>query len=224
MDVTTLLVIVAVLAVGAWLVQESCRRRVERIHLQVATDAGLTYSPRDTNGFTQLPFAFFQREGRHRTAHVMGNPRDPHLAQVFEHTHTAKDNKTRLHATCALINLGGRWPHLQLGPEGPLAGLARLLGVRDIELESEEFNRRFRITCDDRRFASALIDPRLMDWLLTEGTSDLRIELLGEWALCTVDRLKAAAMPGFLAFAHRFREHIPPVVFELYPGPARGRS
>ena len=224
MDVTTLLVIVALIGLGVWLVQDWYRRRVERIHRQVATDVGLSYSPRDTHGLVTLPFAFFQREGRHRAAHVMSNPLDPHLAQVFEHTLTAKDNRSRLYATCVLINAGGWWPHLQLGPEGPLAGLARLLGVRDIEVESEEFNRRFRITCDDRRFASALIDPRIMDWLLAEGTSDLRIELMGDWALCTVDRLKATAMPGLLAFAHRFREHIPPVVYELYPGSAKGRS
>ncbi|GAB3948089.1 hypothetical protein GCM10029976_078540 [Kribbella albertanoniae] len=41
-----------------------------------------------------------------------------------------------------------------------------LPGVNDIELESQAFNERFRVQADDQRFASALLQPRLMAWLL----------------------------------------------------------
>ncbi|TWD78993.1 hypothetical protein FB561_0041 [Kribbella amoyensis] len=42
----------------------------------------------------------------------------------------------------------------------------RFFGGRDLELESKAFNDAFRITCLDDRFASAVLHPRMMEWLL----------------------------------------------------------
>lgn len=59
----------------------------------------------------------------------------------------------------------------------------RASGLRDIEFESEEFNRAFTVKCDDRRFANALIDGRMMAWLL-EDRSRWGFEMATGWAFC----------------------------------------
>jgi hypothetical protein len=218
MDATTLLVLGALVGLLTAVGRVWWNRYDEGRHRAVATELGLAYSAHDTHRFASLPFAFFQREGRHRTAHVMGNPRDPHQANVFEHAFTPRNGNGNVRSTCALIHVGGWWPHLQIGPEVPGAGLARAFGVRDIELESEAFNERFHVLCDDRRFATAFFDPLMMGWLLEDAPGRLRCEVRGDWALVALPRVHATEMPAVLAFAHRLREHIPVVLWDLYPG------
>jgi hypothetical protein len=46
------------------------------------------------------------------------------------------------------------------------SGFKRVFGGRDLELESKAFNDAFRISCGDDRFASAVLHPRMMEWML----------------------------------------------------------
>jgi hypothetical protein len=47
----------------------------------------------------------------------------------------------------------------------PIEDVAGILG-EEIRLELEEFDRRFRVDCGDRRFAFAFLDQRMMEALL----------------------------------------------------------
>jgi hypothetical protein len=42
----------------------------------------------------------------------------------------------------------------------------------DLQLESPEFNRLFRVDCADDRYASAVLHPRMMEWMLAAVRSD----------------------------------------------------
>jgi len=57
-------------------------------------------------------------------------------------------------------------PGLGITPENGVSRLFGRLFNTDIRLESEEFNRAFTVTSDDRRFASAALHPRTMEALL----------------------------------------------------------
>jgi hypothetical protein len=48
------------------------------------------------------------------------------------------------------------------------------LGFQDMEFESEDFNRAFRVKGGDREFAYQFVDARMMKWLLSTG-GQLRI-------------------------------------------------
>jgi hypothetical protein len=64
----------------------------------------------------------------------------------------------------------------------------------------------------------ALIDPRMMEHLLvTRG----RVEygLKGRWVLLSCDRVKPSLMPALMKLADGFVEHIPSVVWDLFPTP-----
>ena len=65
-------------------------------------------------------------------------------------------------------------PELHVGPEGVFSRLGQVLGMQDIELESEDFNRRFRVRCPDPKFATDVLSPRTMEMLLASGKVKFR--------------------------------------------------
>ena len=81
------------------------------------------------------------------------------------------------------LDLGATVPTLQVTPEGMFSRMVGRLTNRDIELESEDFNRAFTVTCPDRKFASDVLHPRMMEYLLQHRDSDFRFE--GSWLLST---------------------------------------
>jgi hypothetical protein len=55
--------------------------------------------------------------------------------------------------TCAVVPLGASAPRLRISPRDLDDDLRDVLGLREIELELEEFNRRFAVRTEDERFA-----------------------------------------------------------------------
>ena len=47
-----------------------------------------------------------------------------------------------------------------MDPEGCWTGSSGGLAGNDIELESDDFNRAFSVSCPDRKFASDVLHPR----------------------------------------------------------------
>lgn len=82
------------------------------------------------------------------------------------------------------VELPVRLPELAVGRErvvsgaaaGPVVGDGTVEpGMARIEVESEAFNRRFRVVGADERYASAMLHPRMMEWLLDRPPLDVRI-------------------------------------------------
>jgi hypothetical protein len=85
-----------------------------------------------------------------------------------------------------------------------------------IALELEEFNRRFRIECEDRRFAVAFLDQRMMEAMLgLPARTSLSLNL--DTLLLTCPLLPAEEVLGLLEVARRLRARVPHVVPSLYP-------
>jgi hypothetical protein len=61
------------------------------------------------------------------------------------------------------LNLPVALPPITLSKE---SRTKRFFGGRDLELESQAFNDAFRIHCADDRYASAVLHPRMMEWML----------------------------------------------------------
>ena len=64
------------------------------------------------------------------------------------------------------MNMGVAMVPLRVDPEGFLDRFVGRLGGGDIDLESEEFNKAFSVSCPDRKFASDVLHPRMMQYLL----------------------------------------------------------
>lgn len=117
---------------------------------------------------------------------------------------------------CVITQVDARCPQLQISEENLFTRLADALTFRDIEFESEEFNRRFNVKGPDERFATAFCDARLMDWLMEHGDG-YAFEVVGDRLLCWCKRVAPAEMVHLLGTAKAFREQIPVVVSSLYP-------
>lgn len=68
-------------------------------------------------------------------------------------------------------------PRLQVTPESLFSRVGHVFGMADIDLESEDFNRAFRVTCSDPKFASDALTPRTMELLLSRSHFSWRIEV-----------------------------------------------
>jgi hypothetical protein len=77
---------------------------------------------------------------------------------------------------------------LEVRPEGFGDTLKAMVGLDDIDFESEEFSRRFYVTSGDRKFAYDVIHPKMMEFLLARPCG--RLELGGCWAVLCDDEDK----------------------------------
>lgn len=83
------------------------------------------------------------------------------------------------------LDMGAAFPALRVVPEGMVGRFFGRLTNRDIELESEDFNRAFTVTCPDRKFASDILHPRMMELLLQHPEAAFRLD--GRWILDVED-------------------------------------
>jgi hypothetical protein len=214
----------AVIIGGATLMQTYRRNQRQRLLPAVARGAGLDFSHEDRFNCAALPLPLFRKGKGREVENVMWRPDAAGApVRVFDYGYYTehRDNYGQVRRqwyrfSCALIQHNGSWPPLRIQHEGLLDKVGRAVGVTDIDFESEEFNRAFFVSCDDRRFASALIDPQMMELLLTTG-GVVSLETTGRFLLLAADQVEAVVMPRMLALAEDVLAHVPPVVWELYP-------
>jgi hypothetical protein len=120
--------------------------------------------------------------------------------------------------SCVMAPVDAACSPLTLAAENILTRLGDHMGFRDIELESEEFNRAFTVKSPDRKFAVDFCDARMMEWLLAHG-EDYGFEVAGGGLLASCRRRAPTELIPLLGTMRGFREQIPRVVFSLYPKP-----
>lgn len=178
----------AVVAIG--FAVRSYLRNQERIAAlaSLAASKGWTFSPVDPYGLPQRwgGAAPFDR-GYDRAAEnvvmgdVDGRPMVAFDYSYKEDTQNRSDgnSSTTTHQfSVVAVGLPCALPEVEVTPEGVLAKIGQALGMRDIELESDDFNRRFRVRCGDPKLAVDLLPPRTME-LLLRYPDRLRLRIAG---------------------------------------------
>ena len=183
-----------------------------------AASVGMEFALGDPYKTIAMPFALFDEGDRRGITWTMSKPG----LVVCELWYVEKqgENQRTYRFTCAIKNLSTRWPHLLIRRESLLGGVRDALGFRDLQFESDEFNKRFYVKCDDPRFASAFVDARMMAWLL-DSTGKARFETTGQWLMCATPRVPSAEISGVIEYLEAFRNQIPAVVADLYPNQPR---
>ena len=148
-----------------------------------ATNSGFSYTVEDDSWCDRwhaTPFG----DGDHRKAKnvVTGTHKDrPFAAFDYSYqTHSSNgkggQTTTTHHYVVTSFQLPTFLPQLQVTPENLLTRFGNALGLDDIELESEEFNRKFRVHARDRKFACDVLSPRTMQMLLSRPALSWRID------------------------------------------------
>ncbi|MGH3757582.1 hypothetical protein [Actinophytocola sp.] len=115
------------------------------------------------------------------------------------------------------VALPARLPRLEVWPENTLRQIAPSMAVReDIDIESDDFNRRFQVAAHDRKYAVDVLNPRAVEALLAVADFEWRIDgsdLVGIWDATTADpdavhtRLHALTTVAELIPAHVVADH-----------------
>ncbi len=219
--IPVVLLVAGVLAYFAW--QQDVKRR--HAIAALAVGKGLTYSRHDHVGINaHHPFKLWVKGDERKWENVVSGTIDGRDVLLFDYQYTevsrdAEGNRstTTYKFFCAVAPLDATFvPGLQLAPETLLSKLRDRTGFRDLQLESEEFNRRFEISCRNQQFAYAFLDARMQNWLLSLPT-DLQFEVLGQHVLVAGKRIPPEAWMTRHHLAQDFASRMPDVVRSLFP-------
>ena len=177
---------------------------------------GLSFSRRDPFRVLDADFHPFLRFGKlpgtQRVENVVSGVRDDREVRAFDYRRPAEDE---ISYSCAMVRIPDGWPSLLVRRHGPLDVARNAAGLQRIEFELDEFNRRFEARSDDRRLASAVIDQRMIGWLL-ESDPALGFQLQEGWLLAWMPQLPPDELERTLTTVEGFHERIPRAVWSLY--------
>jgi len=127
---------------------------------------------------------------------------------------------TTVNRSVVMVRVPAVLPALSVSYEGFGDKVQKLFGGQDIELESEDFNRLFRVMSPVESFAYAVLHPRMMEWLMgpARGLVPFRVE--GSDVMCWREgKPDYSILDGQLAAMSDFADQIPHSVIEQYAAP-----
>jgi hypothetical protein len=172
-------------------------------------------------GFTR-ELELFRRGERYRAENVLTGVWRNTVVEVFDCVYDI-ERSGRRSRSCRRAVVALEWPEayprLMIGPDTRLGELLHPIGGSDIRFESDEFNRNFRVQCDDRKLAYDVVHARTMDLLLRARQSmpDLQVQLAhGRGFFFRERALQAELVRPLLDIAVDFLENIPDFVRKNY--------
>lgn len=174
---------IAIILIAADQQARSARRRALA---EFASRQGWTFDPEDEANFAELHerFALFQKGSNQTIAHTLTGATETRFGRLavqagdYRYTTVSGKHRHTHRLSYVLATLPFSLPpdtHLLIRGEHVGDTLTALLGFDDIDFESEEFSRQFFVKSGDRKFAYAVIHPRMMDYLLRSPCGPLEI-------------------------------------------------
>ena len=169
-----LVALVILAAVRTW--KGNKRRR--QANLAFAGGRGWSLVPEDpafVDFCVTAPFGL--GDGRRATEVTRGTYRDRgFVAFGYQYDTESTDGqghstRTTHHLRIASVAVAGRIPIVRITPEGVFSRMAEAMGGRDIDVESEDFNRHWRVWSKDQRAAHAILAPNVIQRLLQPDAS-----------------------------------------------------
>jgi hypothetical protein len=201
------------------------RKRQARIQavMALAQRVGFRFSLGDADRVVDMPFTLFTK-GEKRgielviTGEHHGVPMRMFDYWYYDETSDSHGNRTRSYHrfTCGMITIAAACPRLRVGHENFMTRLGGHLGMQDVVFEYDDFNQRFRVKCDDQKFAFSMLDGKMMQWLLDTDTFD-SVEVDGPWVLLVGPKIDPARWLELGSWLEQFHRQIPTVVYSTYP-------
>jgi len=124
---------------------------------------------------------------------------------------------TTVSRAIVIVRLPAAFPRLRLTNESFLDKVGKFFGGQDIELESDDFNRRYRVTSDNEAFAYGVLHPRMMEWLMGPASGLAPFTITGADLMCWREgRPDYALLDSQLAALDSFVAMIPQGVYEQF--------
>jgi len=187
------LIVIAVI-IGAIVSYQQAQARVREL-----TDFALTHSlqfhaEKQRRMHERFPdFELFrQGSSRHGRNFLTGTWESLSLT-IFDYHYAVRSGKHTRHYRHTVVMLEPPFAlkRLAIHPEGIFDRIAAAFGFEDIDFESAEFSRKFRVTAPDRRWAYDVLTPRSIEFLLQAGP--VRIEMGANHLMILRNRLSEPA-------------------------------
>lgn len=221
MGVLIAVLVVAVVALGVWWSCTQAKKRREAL-LAFARQNGLQYSREDPFGLLGSPFPLLHQGDGRGCENVLSGVWQGLPVKEADYWYYTESTDSEGHTTkdyhyfsIAIADLPCSIPEVAIEKEGVLGHLADHLGFQDIQFESEDFNRAFRVKGRDAQFAYKLVDARMMQWLLATS-GEFAFHTNGGALLVSCRRRKPGDLLPLLGTAKLFAEHIPSLVLHDY--------
>ena len=216
--------------------QETIRDRREGGHPErlrsLADRLGLVSDPRALQEVSESSLPLLSRGRKQRIENPMRVAKDPSTV-LFEFTNDEVGDFTLSpselaaierhepsswnRVSCALTKVPADFPNMTIAPRhAALVGKASSDPPLEVHFESDAFNRLFLVLSDDPRATSAVIDARMIQWLMNRSGEWL-FEVGGDSILVAMPRHDRRRIRSLLSVSREFRARIPDVAFSLYP-------
>ncbi len=141
---------------------------------------------------------------------------------LLEHQHAVSTGHTTHIVTWTVASCAcpRAWPTLTLGPENVLHRLGGLLGMDDIHLESDQFNRRWRVHSGNPDYAILVLTPEVQAWLLAAPRSESWYIGYGQVTCLRRARLRPEEMAELVFRPARLLDMLPPELAAWGAAPA----
>ncbi|MBC7773559.1 MAG: hypothetical protein H7210_13775 [Pyrinomonadaceae bacterium] len=213
------LIVTPVIVAVVLIARTAARARKQRI-LALDTEyarlgfAGVTSPAKDQRDslFQNVVHLSILSTGSKGLVRVASGVVDDTPVEMIEHEYVVSTGKSA-HAvqhTVASCECPTGWPVLTLTPENVLHRIGEVLGIHDIRVESETFNRAWRVKGADEAFAVTLLSPAVQTWL--ENTSRQESWYIGHGRVCRVKQqpLKPEEIETFMRGLVELMSLIPP--------------
>ncbi|MGD9792625.1 MAG: hypothetical protein AB7V43_04015 [Acidimicrobiia bacterium] len=207
-----------VLSAAGYAVRRGPRRRTHTDVSKIANAHGLGWGEKDPFGSSRLMFDRFNEGVERGFGAAVWDRDDPGQLRAFDfwwETEDSEGHRTRHWTTSVAGSLTCWCPYLTVRPEGLGTRIAATIAAKDIEVESEEFNRMFYVRCEDRAFATAMLSADMIELLLTTD-GFVTFEVNGDAFLLTTKRARVDQYPGLLRLAAAVRSKVPSELADLY--------
>lgn len=198
------------------------RRRRDAVRVWAAQN-GWTWRGTDRSLVTRWAGRPFGTGGARRATEVVTGPASPgssRLAVSFRYSFQTQGGgdgsqlTTHEHHVVAVM-LPSALPPLDIVPEDLGTRVAKAFGGQDIVFESEDFNRRWRVTSPDLRLAHDVVHPRTMARLLEPDMEGLRLRFVGDALLTwTPGRPRLETVRWTAARLDEMIDMVPPYVWQ----------
>jgi 8-oxo-dGTP diphosphatase len=201
--------------VGFWVRGYLLRERRSRELDEFATHVGWEYTARSFEvgeGLRSYPFG---RGIDREDVDVIRGAFEGRRCAAFTHRYTDKsgDSTATYEFQVVSVELGADYPTLNILPEDVAAKAAKLVGGMDVDFESAEFNRRWRIEGEDPRYVHDMITPRVMQRLVQDDARGRVLRVEGHYLLTwTTGRLPASTLSSVLGLLTSVAAVLPPHV------------
>jgi hypothetical protein len=211
-------VLFGVVFVGVWYFGRLKHKKKIAEFTAYAAQRGWRYTERDHSLVDRFRGQPFGTGNNRRAQHVLRGRHRERDALAFEYSYRVPkgDNKSETYqfTVVALATPTAR-PTLEVTREGLGRKLLGFVGIRDLQLESEEFNKTFHIRTDDEKFAYDILNPKMMEWMLSGPALDLPFRFEGGHLLVwQPDRIETSTVDNLLGFAGEVLDRTPSFVWK----------